>query len=253
LILPAISVVIYYIIEKTCSGELIMKKSIYSIKKIVQNDIEYLLIALSENKDSDTFSKKIRADRNIDRIFEISFCEEYMSWQELNPEERMPWSQSLISELSVQMARFKNYNASIAHLKINDIMTKETISFDQDDSIELIAEKIMVVKISGGPVVNEIGVVIGIISEKDILSDLLDLSNGDGIQSLDISSLNRTAKSSMTKNPICAHIDDGIHASLNTMKSNGLRRLPVVDGDNILVGIISQGDIHRAIFKSVIK
>lgn len=230
-----------------------MKKSIYRISKIIQNDIEYLLISLSENSTSDTFTKKIRADRDVDRIFEISFCEEYMSWQELNPEERMPWSQSLISELNVQMDRFKNYNKSVAHLHISDIMTKETISFDQDDSIELIAKQISLSKISGGPVVDDIGCVIGIISEKDILADLLDMSNGAGIQSLDLSSLNKTAKSSMTKNPICAKISDGIHSSLNTMKTNQLRRLPVVDEDNKLVGIISQGDIHRAIFKSVIK
>jgi CBS domain-containing protein len=44
-------------------------------------------------------------------------------------------------------------------------------------------------------------------------------------------------------------IDDEITPALRIMQDNNLRRLPVVK-DSRLIGIVSIGDIHRAIFKS---
>ena len=47
----------------------------------------------------------------------------------------------------------------------------------------------------------------------------------------------------MSTDPICAKPDDDIEEVLDLMQTHQLRRIPVVDEDKKLVGIISQSDI----------
>ena len=228
-----------------------MKKNIYSINQISQNDINYLLITLSEGNANDSFSIKTREGQAVDRLFEIKFCEEYMTWQEKNPDERMPWSESLISELHKQLDRFFNYQKAISNVIIKDIMSTDVISFKADETISDVVDCIIESKISGAPVISDDNSIIGVISEKDILNALFNTSgqdkNKDG-HSLEISSLNKTVSSIMISKVIAADIDDNLPQTLALMNNNGFRRMPVEENGK-LVGVISLGDVHRAIFK----
>ncbi len=47
----------------------------------------------------------------------------------------------------------------------------------------------------------------------------------------------------MTKHVVTVHEDDLIDDAIRKMKENKIRRLPVVDDNNKLVGIMSLGDI----------
>ena len=49
----------------------------------------------------------------------------------------------------------------------------------------------------------------------------------------------------MTWNPLYCHCNDEVEKVLELMKSNGLRRLPVMDAREILEGVISIGDLIR--------
>jgi CBS domain-containing protein len=51
----------------------------------------------------------------------------------------------------------------------------------------------------------------------------------------------------MTKNVISVSSETPLLKAVATMAKGNLRRIPVVD-DGKLVGIVSLGDIHRAIF-----
>lgn len=50
----------------------------------------------------------------------------------------------------------------------------------------------------------------------------------------------------MTKNPITATPEMTIHQAAKIMKQEGIRRLPVLDSEKKLVGIITEGDINLA-------
>ena len=47
----------------------------------------------------------------------------------------------------------------------------------------------------------------------------------------------------MTREPFTCRTDEDLQTALERMESNQIRRIPVVDGDGKLVGIISQADI----------
>ena len=54
---------------------------------------------------------------------------------------------------------------------------------------------------------------------------------------------NMRAEEVMTRNPVTCRADNDIQVALNAMASNQVRRIPVVDEKNQIVGIISQSDI----------
>lgn len=47
----------------------------------------------------------------------------------------------------------------------------------------------------------------------------------------------------MTRNPMACHADDDLQMALNAMAEYQIRRIPVVDQDNVIVGIIAQADV----------
>ena len=47
----------------------------------------------------------------------------------------------------------------------------------------------------------------------------------------------------MTRKVVTCHVDDDLQKALDAMSEHQLRRIPVVDGDNKIVGIIAQADV----------
>ncbi len=47
----------------------------------------------------------------------------------------------------------------------------------------------------------------------------------------------------MTRNVVTCRADDDVQKALDAMSEHQLRRIPVVDGDNRILGIISQADV----------
>ena len=85
-------------------------------------------------------------------------------------------------------------------------------------------------------VVNDANKPIGIISERDIVrtaaknEDFFSMSVGDV----------------MTKNVITGVRQDDLRAVANTMTEKRIQHLPIVDGEGVLIGIVSIGDIVKA-------
>lgn len=63
----------------------------------------------------------------------------------------------------------------LAKVKVNDVMTKHVITVTEDTPIEDAARIMVDNKIGGLPVVNDAGVVVGIITETDIFKTFLEL------------------------------------------------------------------------------
>ena len=99
---------------------------------------------------------------------------------------------------------------------------------------------------------------VGFITQQDILSQLFPTIGElmeDYVHERDFEAMEKRAKNVLTKKiknvmskkVISIHIDDPILKAESIMKINHISRLPVVDKNNNLIGIISKGDIFRAL------
>ena len=83
---------------------------------------------------------------------------------------------------------------------------------------------------------------VGVITDRDIAIEVVAFG-------IDASAL--TAGDVMQGNLAVAREDEGLLAVLATMRSNGVRRLPVVDAQGALVGILSADDLWEVLAEEV--
>jgi CBS domain-containing protein len=134
----------------------------------------------------------------------------------------------------------------LKNIKVKDIMTKNVITAKRDEGVVEAFEKMLKYKISSLPVVDDENRVIGIVTTTDIGYNLI----------RDRYTLETTIGDVMTKNVITIREDDNILEAIKKMDINGkkeeiINQLPVLDKNNKLVGIISDGDIIRTISKII--
>lgn len=140
---------------------------------------------------------------------------------------------------------------------VKEIMNTNVRTARLDSSVSDVAIVMCFNKISGMPVIDENRNIIGIISEKDILngmypnvSEFMETGRVD-FEALekeyrDLISLN--VADLMTKNVLTVTPEDPILRAVSVMCLNRIRRIPVADNGK-LCGIVSMGDVHKAIFQ----
>lgn len=142
---------------------------------------------------------------------------------------------------------------------VKDVMIKNVRTATKEDSLRSVAVIICTNKISGLPVVDGKKLV-GMISEKDILNGLLPGYQKflrDPLRTRDFETmeeayqdvLSKKVEELMTKRVFSVSPDDPVMLAASQMDIHRFRRIPVVENGDELVGIISLGDIHKAIFK----
>ncbi|MEO5346391.1 MAG: CBS domain-containing protein [Magnetococcus sp. YQC-9] len=147
---------------------------------------------------------------------------------------------------------------------VEDVMTRNLRTVTKSDSIRSVAVILCTNKISGLPVVEEDNKLVGIISEKDILNGLLPGYRTflhDPLKQRDFESmeesyeeiLSKKVEELMTPRVFSVSPRDPILMAASQMDLHRFRRIPVVEEGDKLVGIVSLGDIHKAIFKRELK
>ncbi len=143
-------------------------------------------------------------------------------------------------------------------MQVKDIMTTNLKTVTPDTPVKDLAMMMVMEHISGAPVVDEENNLVGIISEKDILQhmfpDLNELMNDtkpdfEEMERNYNSTINMTVKDLMTPNVASVAPDIPCLKAASMMWLRKFRRIPVAENGK-LVGIVSIGDVHRAIFKS---
>ena len=143
---------------------------------------------------------------------------------------------------------------------VKDVMVSKVQTTKKEELIRTVALIICTDKISGLPVVDDEGILVGMVSEKDILNALLPSYHDfleDPVRARDFKAmeksygevLSRTVGSLMTKRVYSVSPDDFLMQAASQMALHRFRRIPVVEEGGFLVGIVSLGDIHKAIFK----
>lgn len=114
---------------------------------------------------------------------------------------------------------------------------KENFYFQPDTPISEIALALKERSIGAVPIVNNVNKLVGIVSERDIVTKLV-------VEAKDADLT--TAKEIMTSEIIAAKLNDSIDSIIAIMKNKNIRHMPVVDEDNILTDFFSIRDFLRA-------
>ena len=152
-------------------------------------------------------------------------------------------------------------------MKSKDIMTKEVVTIKEDDTVEVAARLLNEKGISGLPVVDEDNKVKGIITEGDLIRRVAKINAPSYIEILGailplerkkdfIDKINRymgyLVKDMMTKDVITISEDAAIEEIATLMVNEKIKRIPVVDNEKRLVGIISRRDIMKILFDEIV-
>ena len=142
-------------------------------------------------------------------------------------------------------------------MRVENVMTRDVVSVRPETPLKEVAHLLVERRISGVPVCDPAGRVIGVVSEADVLvkeegvsvqpRGLLGWLLAD--ESTTAKALARTAGEAMTAPAMTIAASRPVSEAARTMVELGVNRLPVVDGDR-LVGIVTRADLVAAFVRS---
>lgn len=147
-------------------------------------------------------------------------------------------------------------------MKVKEIMSRDIKSVSPDLSAKEALNILFELKISGLPVLDKDGKLLGMFTEKEVLKAILPTyvdHKGVMIYIEDVRALkNRimmleklTVKEVMRKEVVVVNEDISINEVARIMLTEKVRRIPVVDKEKKVVGIIARSDILNTFIKSL--
>lgn len=131
---------------------------------------------------------------------------------------------------------------------VKDIMTADVVTVSAGTSYRDMVTLLRAHRVSGFPVVDDAGKVIGVVSETDLLAPVVTVPGahqgpGGWWPHRKRVTAASAAADLMTHPAVTTSPDALVKNAARLMSSRRLRRLPVVDRDGRLVGIVSRGDL----------
>jgi CBS-domain-containing membrane protein len=146
-------------------------------------------------------------------------------------------------------------------LTARDIMTREVVTIQPEASVEDLAKLLEEHRIGGAPVLDKSGVLVGVVTQSDLVQRSRDLELPPALNILDLhlflempshfkrrleKLLGNRVKDVMTGNPITVAPDTPVNEIARLMTSKGVHTLPVLE-DGKLVGIVGKLDLIRGL------
>ena len=143
-------------------------------------------------------------------------------------------------------------------MRAHQIMTKDVVTVTPHTSIEDAAKIMLQTHISGLPVLDDAGKLVGIVSESDFLrrSEIgtgrkrpawLQFLIGPGRAATDfVHERGRKVEDVMTEDPITVDEETPLEDLVRLMEKNGIKRLPVMSG-NTIKGIVTRSNLLQAV------
>jgi CBS domain-containing protein len=130
------------------------------------------------------------------------------------------------------------------HARVRDVMTTGVVAVGPGASFGHLASLLRAHRVSGLPVVDDDGIVLGVVSEADLLEvEAARDRHGPLARRKPASPGELTARDLMTRPAVTTSPAELVSDAGRLMSSRKLRRLPVVDGQGRLVGIVSRSDV----------
>ncbi|MEU7864456.1 CBS domain-containing protein [Nonomuraea sp. NPDC049141] len=150
---------------------------------------------------------------------------------------------------------------------VADVMTTDVVAVNRNASFHTVAELLISKAVSGMPVLDDDNHVLGVVSEADLLAKeefkeryygeayrpplrarIRHTMGSEGTGS--VKALGETAGELMTAPAHVATPDSPVVAAARLMERYGVKRLPVVDADGELVGIVSRRDLLKVFLRA---
>lgn len=143
---------------------------------------------------------------------------------------------------------------------VAEIMTADPITVSPQTSLQEAIQILAEQKISGLPVVDDSGKLVGVISETDLtwqasgveappyvmfLDSVIYLQNPTKHNREIHKALGETVAEAMSERPITVQGSQLVREAARIMHEKKVRHLPVVDENSQLIGMITQGDVIR--------
>ncbi|MFI0141713.1 CBS domain-containing protein [Streptomyces luteogriseus] len=142
------------------------------------------------------------------------------------------------------------------HRTVGDLMTHGVVLARQDTPFKNIVSLLSENEVTALPVVDAIGHPVGVVSEADLLRTVAARPDPSGLpRSPSASNGARaandgiTAEQLMSAPAICARPEWTVVEAARLMDTEGVKRLPVVDETETLVGIVSRADLLRVFLR----
>ena len=120
--------------------------------------------------------------------------------------------------------------------KCNEVMTKNPVCCRPDDTVAKAAQLMQSENIGSIPVIEneQTQKLVGIVTDRDLALKIV--AKGQDAKSTKVEAV-------MTRKVVTCLAGDDLQKALDGMAEHQLRRIPVVDNDNQIVGIIAQADV----------
>lgn len=118
-------------------------------------------------------------------------------------------------------------------MTVKDLMTTNVESVCSDDTVDHAAQLMREYNVGSIPVCDNKNKIIGIITDRDIT--LRSSADGQNTKS-------QSVRDIMSSNPVVGRPDMDINDAARIMSERQIRRLPIVENNN-LIGVVSLGDI----------
>jgi CBS domain-containing protein len=149
-------------------------------------------------------------------------------------------------------------------MKAAEVMTKDVISVSPDARVQDVAQILLTNRISAVPVVDKNGVLVGIVSESDLMRRAeadtgrhrpwwLAMLTRDEILAADyVREHSRRISDVMTSVVVTAAPETSLDVIADLFEKNGIKRVPIVK-DGAVVGIVSRANLLQALMRARVK
>lgn len=163
-----------------------------------------------------------------------------------------------VTELPARRDRGTETGQGLRHRgrwRVRDVMTADVVTADRNMSYKQAAKLLTDQRVSAIPVVAKGGRLVGVLSEADVLrkAERRPWQRGGGLSGrarrARAKARARTAGQLMTSPAITISPDASLSAAARLMDAHRIRRLPVVNADGDLAGIVSRRDLMKVFLR----
>lgn len=145
-------------------------------------------------------------------------------------------------------------------MKVKDIMEKDITCISPETNAKKAFELLQKMQISGLPVIDDKNKLVGMFTEKEALSAILPSyiekvgrfvyqDNPKAVKQKIANFCNMEVKDLTRHQVVTVDEDTNLYEVARIMLTQKTRRIPVINKENIVVGIVSRGDITKAVFE----
>lgn len=145
---------------------------------------------------------------------------------------------------------------------VGEIMTREVKTLSAEATLREAAELLTLQQISGAPVVDEQGTLVGILSESDLLNEAkkraalprvaafgLFMAPEESLMRIYHDGATLLVKSVMNTSVVTVTEDTPVPTAVQLLLTRKINRLPVLSDGGTLIGIVTREDLLKAVFQ----